>query len=262
MRNRISVAIAVGGLLLASGCGQETRSAGQMAAKDKRARAAAQQPKPPPPRAIDCQRVKCVALTFDDGPGAYTGKVLDDLRASGARATFFMLGQNVGGAPGIVRRMALEGHELANHSWSHPMLTGLSTAAVRSQVKRTQRAIATASGGVTPTLFRPPYGATNAQVGRAVGMPQIMWSVDSLDWQHRSVRRNIQAGVNEPKRGGVVLFHDIHKATAAAVPKVVSGLKRRGFTPVTVSELFRGQRLKPGHRYNERETPRVRSTSH
>ncbi|WP_344590049.1 polysaccharide deacetylase family protein [Actinomadura vinacea] len=189
-----------------------------------------------------------MAITFDDGPGEHTGQLLDRLKESGARATFFMLGQNVRGNEQLVRRMAYEGHELANHTWSHPNLTGMSSGAVRSEVRRTQRAIQQASG-VEPKVFRPPYGATDAQVGRAVGMPQIMWSVDSQDWLHHNVARNVSAGVKSPKPGGVVLFHDIHHETVNAAPKILAGLRERGFTLVTVSELFQTRTLKPGSRY-------------
>ncbi|MFB4312762.1 polysaccharide deacetylase family protein [Actinomadura sp. 21ATH] len=251
MRIRTYLIPLAAGSLLAAGCagqgGEERRAAAvrqQVALKKKAA------PKPPPPRRIDCVRVKCLALTFDDGPGEYTGQVLDDLRGHGVRATFYMLGQNVGAHRGLVRRMALEGHEVANHSWSHADMTGLSSGAVRSEVKRTQDAIKQASG-VAPTSFRPPYGSTDARVGKAVGMPQILWSVDSLDWLHRNVRKNVRAGVSEPEKGGVVLFHDIHKPTVTAVPEILAGLKKRGFTLVTVTELFQGQRLKPGGKYTE-----------
>ncbi|MGK5556865.1 polysaccharide deacetylase family protein [Actinomadura kijaniata] len=208
-------------------------------------------PTPPPPRAIDCARTQCVALTFDDGPGEHTGRLLDDLRREGARATFFLLGQNVGAHRDLVRRMVLEGHEVANHSWSHPQLTGMSPDAVRSQVRRTSEAVREASG-VTPTLFRPPYGATDGTVARAVGMPQILWSVDTLDWRDRSAARVVRVGVREPRKGGIVLLHDIHRTTVEAVPRVLSGLKKRGFTLVTVSEMFQGRQLRPGQKYEHR----------
>ncbi|GAA1546817.1 hypothetical protein GCM10009678_31810 [Actinomadura kijaniata] len=208
-------------------------------------------PTPPPPRAIDCARTPCVALTFDDGPGEHTGRLLDDLRREGARATFFLLGQNVAPHRDLVRRMALEGHEVANHSWSHPQLTGMSPDAVRSQVRRTNEAVREASG-MTPTLFRPPYGATDGKVARAVGMPQIMWSVDTLDWRDRSAARVARIGVREPGKGGIVLLHDIHRTTVEAVPRMLSGLKKRGFTLVTVSEMFHGKQLRPGHKYKNR----------
>ncbi|WP_243712937.1 polysaccharide deacetylase family protein [Actinomadura sp. 6K520] len=208
-------------------------------------------PSPPPPRDIDCDQVKCVSLTFDDGPGEHTGRLLDTLKAAGVRATFFMLGEMVREHPDIARRMVLEGHEVANHTWSHQNLTGLSAAGVRSQIERTQKAVKDATG-VEPTLMRPPYGATDEHVGRAVGMPQILWSVDTLDWRHRSLARNTKVGVNEPVNGDIVLYHDIHEPTVDSIPKVVEGLKERGFTLVTVTEMFQGEKLEPGVTYTGR----------
>ncbi|MBG6087314.1 polysaccharide deacetylase family protein [Actinomadura viridis] len=259
MRSGNLAILVVLGLTLATACsGQGTKQRQAENARHQAALkkgAAPRQPRIPPPRRLDCARLKCVALTFDDGPGDHTARVLDSLRGVGARATFFMLGQNVASYPDVVRRMAFEGHELANHTWSHPVLTELSPAAVRAQVARTQQAIKEASG-VTPTMFRPPYGATDARVGRAVGMPQILWSLDSMDWRYRSAKRNADIGVRKTKPGGVVLFHDIHKTTASAVPRILAGLKERGFTFVTVTELFQSRRLAPGSRYTElRETP-------
>lgn len=207
-------------------------------------------PRPPVPP-VDCAKVKCVALTFDDGPGPYTARLLGHLARAGARATFFMLGENVRHHAALLRRMVAEGHELANHSWSHPDLSGLSTEAVRAQVWRTQKVIREASG-VAPTLFRPPYGSTNARVGRAAALPQILWSVDTLDWRYRSAQRNARVAVREPRRGGIVLFHDIHPSSVAAIPQVLTGLARKGFRFVTVSDLFLGKKLRPGRRYMHR----------
>ncbi|MGH3244305.1 MAG: polysaccharide deacetylase family protein [Spirillospora sp.] len=260
---RITTIAVIGtGLLLvvgtagAAGCGgpeeKRARTAGENAAL--RNKAQAQRPPvqaPPPPRKIDCDRVKCVSLTFDDGPGPYTGRLLDTLKARGARATFFMLGENVQAHPDVVRRMVMEGHEAANHTWSHPDLTTLPPAEAREQIQRTQQAVKHASG-VAPTLTRPPYGATNPKVGRLVGMPLILWSVDTLDWRYRSSGRDARVGIKAPESGGIVLFHDIHKPTVDAIPKVVDGLKKRGFTLVTVSELFQGKPLQAGKTYNER----------
>lgn len=252
-----------GALAVVAGCGGV--QAGQMVAARNETGVPGQRPTPtptptpPPPRDIDCSKAKCVALTFDDGPGEYTERLLDDLKRADARATFFMLGQNVKPYRDLVRRMALEGHEVANHSWSHPQLTALSPAGVRSQVRRTNQAIKEASG-VEPKMFRPPYGATNAMVAKAAAMPQILWSVDTLDWRYRNPARNARVAVREPDKGGIVLFHDIHRASVQAAPRVVEGLKKRGFTLVTVSELYQGTKLKPGRKYIERKpapAPRV-----
>ncbi|MFI6748960.1 polysaccharide deacetylase family protein [Actinomadura luteofluorescens] len=252
------------GLLLAAGCShaeRQARTAGEHGAIKGRAQATrSPKPAPPPPRKIDCDRVKCVALTFDDGPGPYTARLLDTLRRNGVRATFFMLGENVGAHRDLVRRMALEGQEVANHTWSHPDLTTLSSAEVRSQIQRTQKAVKDASG-VAPTLVRPPYGSTNKRVEHAIGMPLVLWSVDTLDWRYRDVARDTRVGVKEPKSGGIVLFHDIHKPSVDSIPKVVDGLRKRGFTFVTVSELFTGRRLTPGTSYSERTAPPAQVTA-
>ncbi|HEX2312116.1 MAG TPA: polysaccharide deacetylase family protein [Thermomonospora sp.] len=193
-----------------------------------------------------------MALTFDDGPGPYTGRLLDHLAKARVRATFFVLGELVRPNARTVRRIAAEGHELANHSWSHPDMAGLSSRRVRSEVRRTQGVIHQVTG-VRSRLFRPPYGSTNARVGRAVAMPQILWSVDTMDWRHRNTARTVRIVTKETRNGGIVLFHDVHRPTVAAVPQVVTRLQRKGYRFVTVSELFAGRRLRPGTVYYERD---------
>jgi peptidoglycan/xylan/chitin deacetylase (PgdA/CDA1 family) len=192
--------------------------------------------------------VKCVALTFDDGPGPYTGQLLDHLAKANARATFFMLGVHVRSNAGVVRRMVADGHEVANHTWSHPYLTRLPEGRIRVEVQRTQVAIRQV-GGVRPSLLRPPYGATNARVGQAAGMPQILWSVDPMDWRYRSSARTVKVVVRGVRPGGIVLLHDVHASSVAAVPRILAQLESKGYRFVTVSELFRGRTLRSGHCY-------------
>ncbi|XRQ11871.1 polysaccharide deacetylase family protein [Actinomadura welshii] len=256
-------------MLLVAGCegGEEkqARTAGERAALEGRPEPQSHAPpsppaEPPPARKIDCLRVRCVALTFDDGPGPHTARLLDTLKKGGVRATFFLLGKSVREHPEVVRRMVLDGHEVANHTWSHPDLTGLPPAGVKSEIERTQKAVKEASG-VEPALMRPPYGATDEGVRRAVGLPQILWSVDTKDWRYRSADRGARIGINKPVGGDIVLYHDTHKSTVDCIPEVVDGLSDRGFTFVTVSELFRGERLQPGESYTDRaveKTPAVR----
>lgn len=250
------ILLALGLLVSACGGGGTSRHEGDEAARkqlDVKKRAAVQRV-PPAPRRLDCIQLKCLALTFDDGPGQYTGALLDELQRTGTRATFFMLGGNIKGHEQLVKRMVYQGHELGNHSWSHRSMTTLPPKDVRSEVSRTQQAIRSASG-VTPKLFRPPYGATNKRVSHTVGMPEIIWSVDTLDWQRPLAKKSNSAAVlKEARPGGIILMHDIHQSSVKAAPGIVSGLRQRGFTLVTVSELFQSN-MQAGTLYAERPDP-------
>lgn len=197
---------------------------------------------------------KLVALTFDDGPhGVLTPRILDVLDRYGAKCTFFVLGKNVSLYPHIVRRAASAGHEIANHSWSHPKLTSLSRERVFSELSRTNEAISRATGKV-PALMRPPYGAMNASLLQAIyssfGIPAVMWDVDTNDWRKPGVQTVINRAVNGAKPGSIVLVHDIHASTADAVEGIVRGLQARGFRLVTVSELIAAGRRAAGSSSN------------
>lgn len=210
-------------------------------------------PVAPAPRKVDCVKTRCVALTFDDGPGDHTGAVLDALAEHRARATFFVVGGMVeenGGRD--LRRMVAEGHELGNHSWSHADLTGLSATGLRSELGRTQK-IVERETGVRMALMRPPYGATDRRVAeesRRQGLAQILWSVDTQDWLVRDTGVVLRrAGKAVP--GSVVLMHDIHRTTVEAVPELLKDLADRKYTFVTMSELY-GRVPAPGGRYPRR----------
>ncbi|AQZ70812.1 Peptidoglycan N-acetylglucosamine deacetylase [[Actinomadura] parvosata subsp. kistnae] len=181
-----------------------------------------------------------MALTFDDGPGPYTKTLLRTLAAYDARATFFVVGQNVTAYPGIVRRAHAAGHEIGNHSWSHPDLSRLPAKAIRSQLARTDRAVEAATG-VRPALVRPPYGAFDASVRRQAKRPLVLWSVDTLDWRYRNSARVARKAIKSVRPGSVILFHDIHPTTVRAIPKVLRTLSKRGYRFVTVSQLFGGR---------------------
>ncbi|GAA2583343.1 polysaccharide deacetylase family protein [Actinomadura fulvescens] len=208
-----------------------------------------------PPRKIDCRRVKCVALTFDDGPTAPTSKLLTILAQRKVRATFFLVGRNVAKRPQVVRSELAGGHELANHSYTHTDLARASAARVRSELGRTQSAIKRATG-VTPRLMRPPYGSTDrtvASVTRKMRLAQILWAVDPNDWRDRN-RRTVERRVVAATRPGyIVLMHDIHPTTVAAVPNIIKRLAAKGYVFVTVSELF-GKPLTPGKKYAKRRS--------
>jgi peptidoglycan-N-acetylglucosamine deacetylase len=183
-----------------------------------------------------------IAITFDDGPNPeLTPRLLDMLKERGLKATFFVVGQNVEEYPGIVTRMASEGHEVANHSWSHPALTKLGIESFRKQIENTNQAIANATGK-RPVLMRPPYGATsltlNKRLNEQFGLKVILWSVDPLDWKYRNSNRVYNSIVQNTRPGSIILAHDIHATTIAAMPATLDALLAKGYKFVTVSELI------------------------
>jgi peptidoglycan/xylan/chitin deacetylase (PgdA/CDA1 family) len=191
-------------------------------------------------------RKKKVALTFDDGPSSYTDSLLRTLDKHDARATFFMLGSQLRGKGAATRRELAAGHELANHGWSHyPMGGGGPRAS--SELQRTNRAIRDATG-FTPCAFRPPYGNTGPDLRRAVraeGMTSFIWSVDPHDYASPgpgSIVGNVLANTGP---GAIILLHDgggNRSQTLAAVPQILTSLKRRGYKFVTISELMKYER--------------------
>jgi peptidoglycan/xylan/chitin deacetylase (PgdA/CDA1 family) len=192
-----------------------------------------------------------IAMTFDDGPSAtLTPKLLDILAAHHIKATFFVIGENVAEHPEIVARAAREGHEIGNHSWSHPNFAKMSDASVRSQLQRTDDAIKSATGA-RPTLLRPPYGSITTREKRWIhdqfGYQIILWDVDPYDWKRPGpsvVRSRI---LKETRPGSIVLSHDIHPGTIEAMPSTLDALEAKGFKFVTVSELIRMAVPHPSH---------------
>ncbi|MEU6711790.1 polysaccharide deacetylase family protein [Nonomuraea sp. NPDC046802] len=208
----------------------------------------------PRSRQFDCARIKCVALTFDDGPGEHTWRLLDMLRQRDVRATFFVVGQMVAADKGgrIVHRIVDDGHEIGNHSWSHPSLSGVSHEELQRQLQYTDEIVWRLTG-VKMRVMRPPYGATNHNVAaetRREGLAQILWNVDTLDWRDR-VATTVARRAGEAKPGSIVLMHDIHRSTVDAVPSILDTLAKKGYTFVTVSELY-GKTPTPGQMYTER----------
>lgn len=195
-----------------------------------------------------------VALTYDDGPGRYTDRLLDCLKANDAKATFFMVGSSVPSYQSTVKRMAEMGCELGNHSYSHPTFSSLSNASIYSQVSKTAQNIKAASGK-EPTVFRLPYGdgSSNSRVLGALGLPSIYWSIDTRDWANTgSPQHTISSVLNNVKSGDIILMHDIHYSTVVASETIIPTLKKRGFQLVTVSQLakYKGKTtLKTGVTY-------------
>jgi peptidoglycan/xylan/chitin deacetylase (PgdA/CDA1 family) len=192
-----------------------------------------------------------IAMTFDDGPSAtLTPKLLDLLAAHHIKATFFVIGENVAEHPEVVARAAREGHEIGNHSWSHPNFGKMSDDGVRRQLRQTDDAIKNATGK-RPTLMRPPYGSITTREKRWIhdefGYDIILWDVDPYDWKRPGpavVRARI---LKETRPGSIVLSHDIHPGTIEAMPSTFDELEAKGFKFVTVSELIRMATARPSH---------------
>jgi peptidoglycan/xylan/chitin deacetylase (PgdA/CDA1 family) len=183
-----------------------------------------------------------IALTFDDGPNkTLTPKLLDLLAAHHMKATFFVVGQNAVDHPEILQRAVREGHEIGNHSWSHPNLGKMSDEAVRRELQKTDDAI-TAAIGKHPTLLRPPYGSITAHQKRWIhdefGYRIIIWDVDPLDWKRPGPSVVTSRILKETHAGSIVLSHDIHPPTIEAMPATFDQLERKGFKSVTVTELL------------------------
>ena len=187
-------------------------------------------------------RVKRVALTYDDGPAVLTPSFMARLKSLGVPATFFMIGQQVGGRASLLRQMLADGHMVANHSWNHAMLGGGGPGA-SAQLSQTNAAIRKATG-FTPCLFRPPYGSTGSDLvrrTRAQGMTSVLWSVDPLDWRSPGTGAIVSRVVSQAGPGAIILSHDgggPRGQTLAALPQIVRALKRKGYSFVTVSELL------------------------
>lgn len=182
-----------------------------------------------------------VALTFDDGPSPNTTpQLLDMLKERGVRATFFVLGQRAAQHPELLRRIVEEGHELANHSWNHPQLPKLSLEAAEKQITDTDQAIFDATGQKT-VYMRPPYGAMKASLqdhlNKKFGISFIYWTIDPMDWKFRDPKVVHERIMSQVSPGAIVLAHDIHASTVAAMPQVLDDLIAKGYRFGTLSQM-------------------------
>ncbi|MFR0355699.1 polysaccharide deacetylase family protein [Streptomyces sediminimaris] len=187
-----------------------------------------------PARAASCYGY--VGLTFDDGPSGNTTALLNALGQNGLRATMFNEGRYAAAYPAQVRAEVAAGMWVGDHSYTHPHLTRLGQAQIDSEISRTQQAIAAAGGG-TPRLFRPPYGETNATlkaVEAKYGLREIIWDVDSQDWNGASTDA-IVAAAGRLTNGQIILMHDWPANTVAAVPRIAQQLASRGLCAGMIS---------------------------
>jgi peptidoglycan/xylan/chitin deacetylase (PgdA/CDA1 family) len=196
---------------------------------------------------VDCSKLKCIALTFDDGPSNYTNQVLDALQRYHAHASFFVIGQNIDKHRDVLKRASDTGNTIGNHSWGHPTLSYLTPARINDELTRTNNAIKQVTGKDT-SYMRPPNGAINHTVYTVLAerkMTAIMWSVDTRDWADRNTDIVYNRVIAGAKPGAIIILHDIHQTSVAAVPRILETLTKQGYVFVSIEQLF-GPNGSPG----------------
>jgi peptidoglycan/xylan/chitin deacetylase (PgdA/CDA1 family) len=194
---------------------------------------------------------KLVALTYDDGPSQYTETLLDTMEEYGAVCTFFIVGSRVDWYPDTVKRAAELGCQMGNHTYGHQYLDKLDTdEEVIAQIEDSNDEIEDASG-VRPKVLRTPGGRTNDHINSIMGMPNILWSVDTRDWETKDTDSTIANVESDVKDGSIVLMHDLYESTCNAAATIVPWLLEQGFQTVTIDEMAacRGVTLENGERY-------------
>ena len=205
----------------------------------------------PIPPAQPAEGQKLVALTFDDGPSAReTPQLLQILREKQVRATFFVIGNMAKKAPDVLRQEETDGHEVASHTMTHANLRRTTAEGVKGEVTAMKQTL-TEILGHEPSLTRPPYGNINANVRTQVNQPLILWTVDPEDWKYQDTERVRRQVVENVFDGAIILLHDPHATTVAAVPGVIDDLRAAGYEFLTISELAakRGVVLQKGVSY-------------
>jgi len=188
------------------------------------------------------QQGKRIALTFDDGPSPpYTEQILDILREHHVTATFFVCGSNVEKHPDLLHRIVAEGHEVGNHTYSHPFVFFKSRRRIAEEIDRTQ-AIIEKVAGIHPNIFRPPYGSRWFGLIPTLlerNMRLVLWSAAGYDWK-KDVQGITKSALRQLKPGAVLLLHDGRETrpaaeidrsrTVLALPEIIAGARRRGYT--------------------------------
>lgn len=185
---------------------------------------------------------KVVALTFDDGPHpVYTPKILKILKDNDVKATFFMIGNKVMEYPKIAYNVFEAGHEIGNHSYTHPFFSKLKTEKIDLEIEKTNDAIKKITGAYEVQFLRPPYGSLPKYVinkAKNESFYIVMWSLDSKDYQGHSPDYMLDKILKNVKNGDVILFHDIHHNTVILISELIPILKKAGFKIVTLKEIY------------------------
>jgi peptidoglycan-N-acetylglucosamine deacetylase len=188
-----------------------------------------------------------VALTFDDGPDpTHTPRVLDILAREQVHGAFFLIGQRAAAAPDVVRRIADDGHDLGNHTWSHQSLWRCGPRATRRQIEDGHDAVATAAGRA-PRFFRPPWGMTNLAMSpalRRLRTPCVLWSVQPEGLRAADADAQVQYAAARVRPGAILDLHDADGVPGAggrlveALPALIATLRDAGFTLVPLRDLL------------------------
>lgn len=184
---------------------------------------------------------KVLSISFDAAwGGAQTPALLDILDEYGVKTTFFLVGIWVERYPELVKEIVARGHEIGNHSTTHPQMSKISDAKIREELKVTSDRVQQLTG-IRPTLFRPPYGDYNDKVvtiSRAEGYECVQWNVDSLDWKNRGVQDLIRQATQANKPGDIVLFHNDSQYIVDALPAILQTYQAAGFEIIPVSQIL------------------------
>lgn len=202
-----------------------------------------------PQRVVDPDK-PMIALTFDDGPSKFTMQLLEQLNAYGAKATFFLVGENIDDYPDTIKKMQEIGCEFGNHTMNHARLTTLTDDEALAQIQGTNAELQAVINDGTK-LLRPPYGSEDERIATISGSPLIMWSVDTNDWENKDATAVREHVLNVVKDGDVVLMHDIHETTVQAAIELIPQLIEQGYQLVTISEMAeaRGVTMESGVKY-------------
>lgn len=179
---------------------------------------------------------KTIAFTFDDGPSNYDLKIIDALVDSHSSATFYVVGNRIENFPNSIQKMVDNNMEVGNHTYDHRSLTGLSDEKIKEQITKTNDIFYNMTGKNLASL-RPSYGNINKKVRVQVGMPIVLWNIDTLDWKTRNAQKVYDVILESASDGDIVLMHSLYDTTLEAVEKVLPELYKRGFQVVSVGEL-------------------------
>lgn len=184
-----------------------------------------------------CEPGPRIALTFDDGPGPYTERLLDGLKEREVKASFFLIGRSVKEYPEAVKRMEEEGHLIGNHTYSHVKLKGLSPEETRREIQKTDEAVYEITGKHVAYL-RPPFGEWEEDLELTYPVLPVMWTVDPLDWTTENVEEIVDRVVTQAGENDMILLHDCYDSSVEAALRIVDRLLAEGFDFVRVDELL------------------------